>query len=178
MEVPRLRYHWVTPAIEEVQRLGELCPLLLERKCLARQRCDGRRSGPSEQRQKGEVDDWARMLATDLAPPGFSVRTRKDDANMRHTQRLEPPTLLLLLIDHAGRLRPDARKAIETGDVGGTQELGEEPETVCSTQQGRGSSVRGCCLALQRIESVCCAKIPSTLRRLTHTTFGLPFTDR
>jgi hypothetical protein len=42
-----------------------------------------------------------------------------------------------LLIDHAYRLRREARKAIETGDVGRAQELAEEAETVCSTQKGR-----------------------------------------
>jgi hypothetical protein len=44
---------------------------------------------------------------------------------------------LLLLIDHAYRLRRDARKAVETGDVERAQELAEEAETVCSTQKGR-----------------------------------------
>lgn len=44
---------------------------------------------------------------------------------------------LLLLIDHAYRLRRDARKAIETGDVERAQKLAEEAETVCSTQKGR-----------------------------------------
>jgi hypothetical protein len=44
---------------------------------------------------------------------------------------------LLLLIDHAFRLRQEARKAIETGDVRRAQELAEEAETVCSTEKGR-----------------------------------------
>ena len=44
---------------------------------------------------------------------------------------------LLLLIDHAYRLRQDARKAIETGDVERARELAENAETVCSTQAGR-----------------------------------------
>ena len=44
---------------------------------------------------------------------------------------------LLLLIDHAYRLRQYARKAIETGDVGRAQKLAEEAESVCSTQEGR-----------------------------------------
>jgi len=44
---------------------------------------------------------------------------------------------LLLLIDRAYGLRREARKAIETGDVGRAQELAEEAETVCSTQKGR-----------------------------------------
>ena len=44
---------------------------------------------------------------------------------------------LLLLIDHAYRLRGEARKELETGDFGRAQELAEEAETVCSTQKGR-----------------------------------------
>jgi hypothetical protein len=44
---------------------------------------------------------------------------------------------LLLLIDHAFRLRQEARKAIETGDLRRAQELAEEAETVCSTEKGR-----------------------------------------
>lgn len=44
---------------------------------------------------------------------------------------------LLLLVDHAYQLRREARKAIETGDVGRAQELAEEAETVCSTEKGR-----------------------------------------
>jgi hypothetical protein len=44
---------------------------------------------------------------------------------------------LLLLIDHAYRLRREARKAIATGDVDRGLELAEEAETVCSTQKGR-----------------------------------------
>jgi hypothetical protein len=44
---------------------------------------------------------------------------------------------LLLLTDRAYRLRQDARKAIETGDVERAQELAAEAETVCSTSEGR-----------------------------------------
>jgi predicted amidophosphoribosyltransferase len=46
-------------------------------------------------------------------------------------------TPLLLLIDHAYRLRQSARKAIETGDVQRAQELAAEAESACSTEQGR-----------------------------------------
>jgi hypothetical protein len=42
-----------------------------------------------------------------------------------------------LLTEHAYRLRQDARKAIETGDVERAQELAAEAETVCSTPTGR-----------------------------------------
>ena len=45
--------------------------------------------------------------------------------------------VLLLLIDHAYRLRREARKAIETGDVGRARELADEAEAVCSTEKGR-----------------------------------------
>jgi len=45
---------------------------------------------------------------------------------------------LLLLIDHAYRLRQSARKAIETGDVERAQELAAEAESACSTERGRG----------------------------------------
>jgi hypothetical protein len=44
---------------------------------------------------------------------------------------------LLLLFDHAYRLRRETREAIETGDVGRARELAEEAEAVCSTEKGR-----------------------------------------
>ena len=44
---------------------------------------------------------------------------------------------LLLLLEHAYRLRREARKELETGDFRRAQELAEEAEAVCSTQKGR-----------------------------------------
>jgi hypothetical protein len=42
-----------------------------------------------------------------------------------------------LLIERAYQLRREARKALETGDLGRAQGLAEEAETVCSTEKGR-----------------------------------------